>query len=199
MWHVSFASSARKVLDTSLPLNVRINGLKGCVQRYRPIGFAQTLSFLETVAGNYGSDPDALPRALDLLRASHTAWQAELHAYSLLRRRAKQLGYRVPHSASHNPNKPLRWHGAPREAALHAVWFWYSKGDCADVDMHCLGAALAQCGRFTAAQQVIFDEVHAGLRERHAAEIDTRDYSTSHELRTLLAVARQMAVVTGNA
>ncbi|MGZ3140734.1 hypothetical protein ACVDFE_01770 [Lentzea chajnantorensis] len=38
---VSCARSARKALDVSLPLNQRVNGLKGCVERYHPIGFAR--------------------------------------------------------------------------------------------------------------------------------------------------------------
>jgi len=197
--HMSFARSARAVLDTSLPLNRRVNGLKACVQRYHPIGFAASLSFLETMAGDYASDPDALPGALDFLTASYVAWQAELRAYGLARRRAKLLGHRVPHPAAPNPNKPLHWYGAPREAALHAVWFWHSKGACADVDMHCLGAALVRRGRFTRAQQAMFAEVHARLQERFAAVDGTRDYQTYDELRTLLAVARQMVVVIGRA
>jgi len=84
-----------------------------------------------------------------------------------------------------------------REAALHAVWFWYSKGASADVDVHCLAAALVQRGRFTAAQRAMFDEVRADLRARLAAVDGTRDYQTYDVLRSSLAVVAQMAVVVG--
>jgi len=132
-----------------------------CLNRYRPIGFHAALSFLQFVAGDFIRDPAALPRAMELLNASYTAWQAELHAYGVLRRRAKELGYRVPHPSAPNPNRPSHWYGAPREAALHAVWFWYSKGDSADIDVHSLAVALIERGRFTEAQREIFERVRA--------------------------------------
>ena len=196
---VSFACYARKVLDTSQPLNHRVNALKGCLETYHPIGFCASFSFLQSVAGDFAKDPSALPRALELLTASRAAWQAEVRAYGVLRRRAKHLGYRVPHPSSFNPNRPSRWYGAPREAALHAVWFWYSKGASSDVDVHCLAAALLERGRFTAAQRAMFDEVHAGLRARFAAVDGTRDYETYDRLRDSLAVARHIAVVLDHA
>jgi len=77
------------------------------------------------------------------------------------------------------------------------VWFWYSKGASADVDVHCLAAALVQRGRFTAAQRAMFDEVRADLRARLAAVDGTRDYQTYDVLRSSLAVVAQMAVVVG--
>lgn len=175
---MSFAGDARKVLDTSLPLSHRLHALHGCVRRYRPIGFEASLSFLRAAAGDFRRDPAALPLALELLTASYSAWQAELRAYGMLRRRAKQLGYRVPHPAAPNPNRPSHWYGAPREAALHAVWVWYSKGVADDVDVHCLAAALLEHGRFTAAQREMFDQI----RVQPASS---------------LTVVRDMAVVLG--
>ena len=59
------------------------------------------------------------------------------------------------------PPQPSRWYGAPREAALHAVWVWRSKGDSADIDVHSLAVALQERGRFTAARQEIFGRVLA--------------------------------------
>jgi hypothetical protein len=176
---VSFSSDTRKVLDTSLPLSHRVCALRLCLWRYRPIGFQASFSFLESVVGDFVRDPALLPAALELLTASHAAWQADLRAYGVLRRHAKRLGYRVPHPAAPNPNKPSHWYGAPREAALHAVWFWYSKGDSADVDVHSLAAALVQRGRFTAAQREIFERVRA-------------------EPGDSWAIVRQMAVVVDN-
>lgn len=176
---VSFSSNRRKVLDDSLPLDRRVTALCYCLNRYRPIGFHAALSFLRFVAGDFIRDPAALPRAMELLTASYTAWQAELHAYGVLRRRAKELGYRVPHPSAPNPNRPSHWYGAPREAALHAVWFWYSKGDSADIDVHSLAVALIERGRFTAAQREIFDRVLAEPGDSRA-------------------IVRQMAVVVAN-
>ncbi|MFS8101961.1 hypothetical protein LFM09_33015 [Lentzea alba] len=196
---MSFAVYARKVLDTSLPLGHRVAALKGCLETYHPIGFHESFSFLSFVAGSFQRDPSALPRALDLLIASRAAWQAEVRAYGVLRRRAKQLGYRVPHPSAPNPNRPTHWYGAQREAALHAVWFWYSKGASADVDVHCLAAALVEHGRFTAAQRAMFDEVRADRLARFAAVDGMRDFATYDELRTSLAVIRQMAVVVSSA
>jgi hypothetical protein len=177
---VSYAVEARKVLDTSRPLNDRVMALRRCLGYYHPIGFEASFSFLNFVAGNFSHDPVALPRALELLTTSYAAWRAELRAYGALRRRAKQLGYRVPHPSAPNPNRPLHWYGAPREAALHAVWVWYSKGVADDVDAHCLAAALLERGRLTAAQREMFDQVHA-------------DRGNS------LTVLRHMAVVLGKA
>jgi hypothetical protein len=176
---VSFAGSARKVLDTSLPLGHRVSALRLCLWRYRPLGFEASFSFLQSVAGDFTRDPALLPAALELLTASHAAWQADLRAYGVLRRHAKRLGYRVPHPSAPNPNKPSHWYGAPREAALHAVRFWYSKGASADVDVHSLAVALLERGRFTAEQREIFDRVRA----------------EPGDSRTIL---RQMAVVVAN-
>ncbi|MFI6101159.1 hypothetical protein ACIA8G_36920 [Lentzea sp. NPDC051213] len=196
---MSFAGSARKALDTSLPLGRRVGALRRCLSHYSPVGFEASFSFLTFVAGDFARDPAALPRAVELLTASRTAWQAELRAYGVLRRRAKQLGYRVPHPSAPNPHRPSHWYGAPREAALHAVWFWYSKGDCADVDVHCLARVLLERGRFTDAQRVMFDEVRGGLRERVVATDGTRDLLNWHELRELVTVTGHMAVVIGGA
>lgn len=194
---MSFAVSARKVRNTSLPLGRRVVALKSCLETYHPIGFHESLSFLSFVAGDFFGDPAALPRALDLLIASRAAWQAELRAYGVLRRRAKALGYRVPHPSAPNPNRPTHWYGAPREAALHAVWFWYSKGASSDVDLHCLAAALVERGRFTAVQRAMFDEVWADRCARFAAVDARHDFAAYDELRSSLAVMRQMAVVVG--
>ncbi|MEV6241527.1 hypothetical protein [Lentzea sp. NPDC051838] len=156
---MTFAREARRVRDESLPMSTRVIGLRACLQHYKPIGFDASFSFLESLVGNLRKDPAALLLALDLLTASHAAWQAELHAYGLLRRRAKLLGYRVPHPSAPNPNRPSHWYGARREAAFHAVWFWYSKGASDDVDVHALAAALVHRGRFTAVQREMLLEV----------------------------------------
>ncbi|WP_093602580.1 hypothetical protein [Lentzea waywayandensis] len=158
---MSFSSDTRKALDTSLPLSHRVSALRLCLWRYRPIGFNASFSFLQSVVGDFTRDPALLPAAVEMLTASHAAWQSDLRAYGVVRRHAKRLGYRVPYPSAPNPNKLSHWYGAPREAALHAVWFWYSKGASADVDVHSLAAALVEHGRFTAGQREIFERVRA--------------------------------------
>lgn len=178
---VSFSSNARQVLDTTLPLGRRIGALRRCLYRHRrPIGFEAGFSFLRFMVGDFVRDPALLPAALELLTASHAAWQADLRAYGVVRRHAKRLGDRVPDPSVPNPNRPAHWYGAPREAALHAVWFWYSKGASADVDVHSLAAALVERGRFTAGQREVFERVRAEPGESWA-------------------VVHQMAVAVGEA
>lgn len=185
--------------DESLPLSTRVLALRCCLRHYRPIGFDASFSFLKSLAGNVREDPAALLLALDLLTTSHAAWQADLRAYGVLRLCTKQLGLRVPHPLAPNPNRPSHWYGAPREAASHAVWFWYSKGASADIDVHALAAALVQRGRFTSVQRSMFELVRADRVARFAAVDGTRDFQTYCELRDSLYVLRQMAVVVGNA
>jgi hypothetical protein len=96
------------------------------VQLYRPLGFEATLSFVESQAGKFQRDEAALLRALDVVEASRAAWHVELHAYATRRQEAKQHGQRSPRPGDTNPNFQARWYwyGAPREGALHALWFW---------------------------------------------------------------------------
>lgn len=158
---MSFSSNARQVLDVTLPLNHRVTALRRCLHHYHPIGFEASFSFLWFVVGDFVRNPALLPAALEMLTVSHAAWQADRRAYEVVRRHAKRLGYRVPDPSVPNPNRPAHWYGAPREAALHAVWVWYSKGASADVDVHSLAAALVERGRFTAGQQEVFERVLA--------------------------------------
>ncbi|MEU1882108.1 hypothetical protein ABZ470_32805 [Streptosporangium sp. NPDC020072] len=126
---MSFGNFARRVRDTTLPYRWRVSALRSCVQLYRPLGFNATLSFLESRAGRFQRDEAALLRALGLIEASRAAWHAELHAYAARRRRAKRQGRRSPGAGDPNPHFQARWYwyGAPREAALHALWFWHRR------------------------------------------------------------------------
>jgi hypothetical protein len=126
---VSFNNHARKVRDPALPYPLRVRALRSCVQLYKPLGFEATLSFLESQAGRFQRDEAALLRALDAIEASRAALQAELAAYATRRQEAKRQGRRSPHPEDPNPNLQARWYwyGAPREAALHALWFWRRK------------------------------------------------------------------------
>jgi hypothetical protein len=123
---VSFGNFARKVRDPALPYPWRVSAFRSCVQVYRPLGFEATLSFLESRAGRFQRDEAALLRALDVIEASRAALRVELQAYAERRHEAKRRGRRSPRAEEANPNFQARWYwyGAPREAALHALWFW---------------------------------------------------------------------------
>jgi hypothetical protein len=118
---VSFGTYARKVRDAALPFGRRVSALRSCVQLYGPIGFNNSLSFLEEIAGRYQSDEAALLRALDALVASRAQWHVVLEAYAQTRRAAKLRGQRSPRPDDPNPNRLDRWHGDARRAALHIV------------------------------------------------------------------------------
>ncbi|GGP13104.1 hypothetical protein LDL08_32755 [Nonomuraea glycinis] len=126
---MSFGTFARQVRDPALPHRWRVSAFRSCVQLYRPIGFEATLSFVESRAGRFQRDEAALLRALDLVEAGRAAWHAELQTYAARRREAKKRGRRSPRAEEANPNIQARWYwyGAPREAALHALWFWRRK------------------------------------------------------------------------
>jgi hypothetical protein len=118
---VSFGTYARQVRDPALPFARRVSALRSCVQRYRPIGFQNSLSFLEEIARPYQSDEAALLRALDALVASRAQWQVLTEAYAQMRRAAKRHGQRSPGPGDLNPDQPDRWHGDARHAALHVM------------------------------------------------------------------------------
>ncbi|GAA2324652.1 hypothetical protein GCM10010149_92580 [Nonomuraea roseoviolacea subsp. roseoviolacea] len=126
---MSFRSYARKVRDSGLPHRRRVSALRSCVQLYRPLGFNATLSYLESKAGSFRSDEAALLRALDIIEASRAVRRAELRAYAARRREAKRQGRRSPRAEDANPNLQSRWYwyGAPREAARHALRFWWGQ------------------------------------------------------------------------
>lgn len=118
---VSFGTYARKVQDAGLPFPRRVWALRSCVELYSPIGFSNSLSFLEEIAGRYQSDEAALLRALDALSASRAQWLVLAEAYAQRRRLAKQRGERSPRPGDVDPNHLDRWHGDARRAALHVM------------------------------------------------------------------------------
>ncbi|MGC5009389.1 hypothetical protein ACLQ2R_01355 [Streptosporangium sp. DT93] len=126
---MSFGNHARKVRDPALPYRWRVSAFRSCVQLYRPLGFEATLSFVESRAGRFQREEEALLRALDLVESSRAALHVELQAYARKRQEAKKQGRRSPRAEEVNPNLQARWYwyGAPREAALHALWFWRRK------------------------------------------------------------------------
>lgn len=91
------------------------------MQLYGPIGFNNSLSFLEEIAGRYQSDEAALLRALDALVASRAQWHVVVQAYAQMRRLDKLRGERSPRQDEFNPNHLDRWYGDARRAALHVM------------------------------------------------------------------------------
>ncbi|MEU6723486.1 hypothetical protein ABZ917_07225 [Nonomuraea wenchangensis] len=112
--------------DPALPFQWRVSALRSCVQLYKPLGFQATLSYLEAKAGRFQREEAALLQALALVEASRAARQVAVQAYAARRREAKKRGRRVPGTREIDPNVQARfyWYGAPREAALFALWFW---------------------------------------------------------------------------
>lgn len=120
---MSFGTYARKVRDGSLPYGRRVNALAGCVQLYRPLGYLATFSYLTRVAGPLRREETALLRALDTLTASRELWLAEMDTYASRRSEEKRLGRRGPRPSDINPNRPARWYGDSRRAAIFTLGY----------------------------------------------------------------------------
>lgn len=170
---MSFAVEARKVRNTDLPHGRRVSGLRACVQRYRPIGFRATLSFLEHQAGPYRTDEAALLRALDCLTASRELWKAAVAEYATARREAKSRGQRTPRPSDPNPSHaPDQWYGASRTAARHALAFHRTHAllppatDDVAADVHTLITATLDKSGLTDDQRALLADLTAELRRR---------------------------------
>jgi hypothetical protein len=170
---VSFAVDARKARNTALPHGRRVSGLHSCVQRYHPLGFLATLSFLEQVAGPYRSDAAALLRAVDCLTESRERWKAAVDAYATARREAKSRGDRTPRPLDPNPSHaPDQWYGASREAARHALAFRQSRDllppatDDVATDVLGLVKSTVKIPHLTADQRALLQDLTAELRRR---------------------------------
>ncbi|MFE9727539.1 hypothetical protein ACFYQ5_29200 [Streptomyces sp. NPDC005794] len=198
---MSFNTCARKVRDAALPHRLRVTQLRSCVQLYRPIGFRATLSLLEAKAGPYGRDEGALLRALGVLEASRDAWHVELRAFDGTRRLAKGQGARQPRQAERNPYREMWWSGAPREGALHALWFLRDRrgipmvaGDQVAADLlRCVGACLESGGPLAPEERLVLAECVRRLGERRdsAREDDCTGRLRTHDL---LRAARHVEV-----
>lgn len=170
---MSFAVDARKVRNDTLPHRSRVSGLHSCVQRYHPIGFRATLSFLEQQAGRYRTDEAALLRALDCLTASRELWKAAVTDYATDRRAAKARGQRTPRPQDPNPSHaPDQWYGAARDAALHALAFRRTHGptppatDDVATDVQTLVEATLRSPHLTDDQRSLLADLTAELRRR---------------------------------
>jgi hypothetical protein len=150
-----------------------VSGLHSCVQRYHPLGFLATLSFLEHLAGPYRSDADALSRAVDCLTESRELWKAAVTKYALTRSEAKSRGERTPRPQDPNPSHaPDQWYGASRDAAVHALSFRQSRdllpppSDDVASDVLTLVKATLKSPKLSADQQSLLADLTAELRRR---------------------------------
>lgn len=114
---MSFGTHARRARDRDLPYRERYGALRCAVNRYCPIGFHATWSFLTTV-GNVKKDEEALARALDVLETSRDAWFAELDAFTARRRSEKQQHRRTPTASDRLRFQGYRWPGPDGHAAM---------------------------------------------------------------------------------
>ncbi|MFC4853497.1 hypothetical protein [Actinophytocola glycyrrhizae] len=170
---MSFAVDARKARNADLPYGRRMAGLHSCVQRYHPLGFMATLSFLELQAGPYRADAAALLRALDCLTESRELWKNAVDSYARTRREAKSRGQRTPRPQDPNPSHaPDQWYGAARRAAHHALSFRQSHdllpppSDDVATDVLALVRATLADPRLTDDQRSLLADLTAELRRR---------------------------------
>ena len=164
---------ARKVRNAGLPHGRRVSGLHSCVQRYHPLGFLATLSFLEQLAGPYRSDGTALLRAVDHLTESRELWKGAVADYAAHRRQAKARGERTPRPQDPNPSHaPDQWYGASRQAARHALAFRQDRAllpppaDDVATDVLTLVTATLSEPHLTDDQRSLLADLTAELRRR---------------------------------
>jgi hypothetical protein len=205
---VSFGTYARKVRDTTLPYNRRVSAFRSSVQLYHPIGFHASLSFVETIAGQYERDATALLRALDVVIASRDEWLVDVRAYAESRRMAKRLGSRSPGPNERNPNRPDQWYGKANEAALHFLRFnqvglrQYLPGPAGGMpgtsELSALvEISLATNGVLSRDQQALLAETIATLRSRLRPDLWRDDHNAYYHLHRMLHVATQLQTAAG--
>lgn len=185
-----------------MPLPRRVSALRSCVQLYRPIGFHNSLSFLEEVAGRYRTDEAALLRALDALTASRAQWQVVVGMYAQRRGLAKQRGERSPRPDEFNPNRLDRWYGDARRAALHVMGKEQAELDRLAQAMgpgsveaalsELLNASLAAQGQLSANQHAALGALGASLDARLTGDLWRDDHVAYFHVRRLIRLAKLM-------
>lgn len=205
---MSFGTYARKVRDADQPFGRRVWALRSCVQLYGPIGFNNSLSFLEEVAGRFRTDEVALLRALDALVASRAQWHVAVAAYAQGRREAKQRGERSPRPADFNPNHVDRWYGDVQRAALHVMRneqaeFRRLGGAVGPQGLEAamselLDASLTAEGQLSADQSIALNEVVASLQARLTQDLYREDAPAYSYCQRLLRIANLMKAALGS-
>jgi hypothetical protein len=197
---VSFAADARKVRDANLPHLRRLAAFHSCVQRYKPLGFRATLSFVEQLAGPYRSDEPALLRAIAVVTDSREEWKEAVCAYATARGHAKSAGQRTPPPNDPNPSHfPPHWYGAARYGALHALAFRQFRGllppkrDSVASEVHTLVTqTLAKGGDLDPAERDLLSDLTAELRHR----CQNSNGEAGHQARTLDQLVRFITTAT---
>ncbi len=198
---MSFAVDARKARNPDLPHGRRVSGLRSCVQRYHPLGFLATLSFLELLAGPYKEDERALLRAVEVLTESRERWKRAVDEYADTRREAKSRGERTPRPSDPNPSPaPDQWYGAAKYAALHALAFRQLRGtlppptDDVAADVRTLvTATLSSGGQLTPDELSLLRDLTAELRRR----MRTRKGDARTQAHHLHQITRFITTATG--
>ncbi|WP_258725858.1 hypothetical protein [Cellulomonas sp. NS3] len=95
---MSFNNSARRALDTSLPLNVRVQSLHSCIGEFSPFGFADTRSRLRSMlnVSDTGWTAEQVVQAGDLLLDARRSWLTALAEHRQVWKDAERLGHRPP-------------------------------------------------------------------------------------------------------
>ncbi|MFI6992235.1 hypothetical protein [Nonomuraea wenchangensis] len=140
---------------------------------------------MEAKAGRFQQEESALLQALALVEASRAARQVAVRAYAARRREAKKRGRRAPRAGEIDPNVQANfyWYGAPREAALYALWFWRERRS-AELTSPELVECVEECLRAT-----------AGQRDRLVVRV--REVESWLPSRELLHVVRHVEVALG--
>ncbi|MFF0771774.1 hypothetical protein ACFYUK_23010 [Nonomuraea wenchangensis] len=140
---------------------------------------------MEAKAGRFQREESALLRALALVEASRAARQGAVLAYAARRREAKKRGRRVPGAGEIDPNVQAHfyWYGAPREAALFALWFWRERRSPEWTSAE-LVECVEECLRTTAGQ-------------RDSLVVRVREVESRLQSRELLQVVRHVEVALG--
>jgi hypothetical protein len=205
---VSFGTYARKVRDTGLPFRQRVAALRSCVQLYSPLGFNNSLSFLEEIAGRYRTDEAALLRALDALMTSRARWHVVVSGYAQTRRLTKQRGQRSPRPDDFNPNRLDRWYGDAQRAALHVMRKEQAElsrlaqavgpGSVEEALSELLDTSLTAGGQLSPDQGIALSAITASLAARLTHDLWREDHATYFHARRLLRLANLVDTALGS-
>lgn len=182
-----------------MPHGVRLDAFRGCLQRYRPIGYEASYGYLKRCVGPFEHDPDALLRALDVLTASRDLWLVAQAAYAQSRRTAKLSGRRTPAKNEPRPAGDWLWLGAERAAALFALEHEYRRREALDPGLASLvERTLTRCGVLDRADRIVLDQLRADVDHYRTRGFDWdkpdwRSWHRSSDALRLLAHIRNAA------
>jgi ubiquinone/menaquinone biosynthesis C-methylase UbiE len=192
---MSFGTYARKVRDPNLPMPRRVSALRSAVERYRPLGWHDTLGFLEQVAGRYQVSERALLAAIDALEESRSGWLSDLRCYAEARRAAKAQGRRTPRVTDPSPTG---WYGPLRAAAsLHVLPLWRKRLLSTDPwvsEVEALvQASLKRGGTLRSGHRATLATVTAAVGRSARSAAHRRDHVAHHRAQQVLTLLRFIA------